>query len=234
MDAIVISSAFWATSQDRAIQILRPFSNIYMLGLSTDKYHEEFVPLDNIRNAVKAAREIGIRRIEVQVTAFDEQEAVEIERKLGKDAEGVIFRSQSLWPIGQAAPFSKGQEQYLKSINDLDLACPMGAPMAGASGQLIGCCSALLNLGEDNPIILGDLNTDSLTSLLNGAGSNPYYTFLKTFGLRPLVEQLDRDGVLKADTLKAMDVCHLCYELHNEPEIKLKLHTFVCGELVAT
>jgi hypothetical protein len=39
----------------------------------------------------------------------------------------------------------------------------MGAPVITPDGKMKGCCSALLNLGDDNPLILGDLQTLTLS-----------------------------------------------------------------------
>src|SRR5467141_1816475 len=57
MRVVVISSAFWAKSLQEARRVLEPFSKLYMLGLSTDGYHQRFTSLDHIRNAIRAAKE---------------------------------------------------------------------------------------------------------------------------------------------------------------------------------
>jgi hypothetical protein len=194
-----------------------------MLGLSTDSFHTPYVPLERIRHAIKAARRLQIRRIEVQVTGIDEGEVSQVRKELGDVALGVPIRFQKMWPIGQARQFERQSEDGQKGIDELDLTCPMGPPTLTSSRRVIGCCSSLLQLGHQNPILLGDLSRGTLEDILRDRHQNEYYLFLKHFGLRPLIEHLERRGLISSKQLKATDVCHLCYMLHSQEGIRKEL-----------
>jgi MoaA/NifB/PqqE/SkfB family radical SAM enzyme len=58
--AVVITNAFWATSLPTAIDVLRNLPQIRMLTVSTDVHHQRFIPIENAKNALLAARELGM------------------------------------------------------------------------------------------------------------------------------------------------------------------------------
>jgi MoaA/NifB/PqqE/SkfB family radical SAM enzyme len=57
----VITSGFWASSKRKALSYLRSLKGLDVLGVSVDKYHQKQVPLKNIKNILKAAKEFQIK-----------------------------------------------------------------------------------------------------------------------------------------------------------------------------
>lgn len=220
MQTVIVTSAFWASSEDQAVRILELFRGIYMLGISTDSYHQQFTSACKIRNAIRAAKRLNVPRIELQVTYLSPESIQPILDELGEDTVGITVRKQKVWPVGQAAALLSGHEAALVAIDDLDFACPMGAPVVTPDGKLKGCCSALLNLGESNPIIIGDVLVDGLAVTLDKAQKHPHYVFLKEFGLRPLVEIVRRSSLSGKLKPAYSDVCHLCHDLHVDPHVR--------------
>lgn len=57
-----LSNGFWAKTLDIGIEKLRPLkeAGISEIGISTDIYHQKTIPLKIAKNAVKAAKKIGI------------------------------------------------------------------------------------------------------------------------------------------------------------------------------
>ncbi len=58
----VVSNAYWATSKEKARATMRDLQGegLTELNISCDDFHQEFVPLENVRNANDAALEIGL------------------------------------------------------------------------------------------------------------------------------------------------------------------------------
>ena len=54
----VLTNAFWATDPKTAKDVLSPLAagGLTMLGISADDFHQEFVPIDRVRNAIAACR----------------------------------------------------------------------------------------------------------------------------------------------------------------------------------
>ncbi len=55
-----VTNAFWATTREEAVRVLRELSSIKMLAISTDVYHQESIPFERIKNAIFAAKECDI------------------------------------------------------------------------------------------------------------------------------------------------------------------------------
>ncbi len=57
-----LTNGFWAFSQSKAREILRPLvaAGLKSLSISTDAWHEEFVPIDRVKMAVDAAQALGL------------------------------------------------------------------------------------------------------------------------------------------------------------------------------
>jgi organic radical activating enzyme len=216
LKTVVITSGFFAHSERNALRVLEPFADVSMLGISADAFHQEFTRLENVRNVIRAARALGIARIEVQVAYLNKNEVDHVRAELDADNNDVIVRGQVIWPVGRAASMSGSMPAALRSIDDLDLQCPMVGPVVTPTGGVKGCCSALLDLGEDNPLALGDLATQSLSDIFEAASTDTYYNSLKMFGLQPVVNALRASEVF---SLQAgyTDVCHLCHDIHSDP-----------------
>jgi len=59
----VVTNAFWASSPTSAISALNKLKNAGLaeLNISVDDFHQEFVPIENVKNAVNAAIKLEIR-----------------------------------------------------------------------------------------------------------------------------------------------------------------------------
>lgn len=58
----VVTSAYWASSRDRALNVLGDLkkAGLTELNLSCDDFHQEYVPLDYVKWANEAAKDLGI------------------------------------------------------------------------------------------------------------------------------------------------------------------------------
>lgn len=213
---VVVTSGFWASSERQAVRVMERLSSLHMLGISTDAYHQEFTNIENVENAVLAATRLSIPRIEVQVSYLDDSELRKIEDHFRK-YPNVKVVGQRLWPVGRAAKYLDAEK--LLSIDDIDLTCPSRGPVVMPNGDLVGCCSSLLNLGEKNPLQLGNLNEESVSSILVEAQKNLHYKFMMTFGLRSVVDMIYAGGKGNLLQEKYSDVCHLCHDIHSKHEL---------------
>ena len=218
----VATSAFWASSEEKAERVLRTLPALDILGLSTDSYHQKFVPIENISNALRAARRLDIPKVEVQSVYLNKAEIASLRRVIAAENTGASFHAQKLWPVGRAARLlnqSPCEKDSLRPADQLDLRCPcMSAPVVTSTMKVVGCCSALLDLGDEHPFVLGDLEQQSLAEILSAADSNKYYNFVRVFGLKPLVDMVRAEDPALLDGAFT-NACHVCYELHTREDI---------------
>lgn len=232
----LFTSGFWAPTVEKGASTLKRLSGVDVLGLSTSTFHEQFVPLDRIVNAVIAAREVGISGVAVQVADFAEP-AAEIQRRLREmlpaDAQRIPIERQSIFRAGRSvAALSIPEEEYAP-VDELDTSCPAPALTIEPDGLLRGCCSSLLALKDANPLILGDLGNEPLRSVLDRAARQRHYHVIRTEGLGPVIQALREDGLSAAIPDKAVNACDLCYQLYRQPEVTAHLKQRFSGEVAS-
>jgi hypothetical protein len=224
----IITSAFWATSPEKAKRILRSLRKIDILGLSLDRFHLEFQNLQNTRNAIEAALELGIPQIEVQICHTSPAEFSQFERALDIRHERLAIGSQPVFPVGRALHLDVETQRFGLPLSALSLGCPMGPPVITPKKEMLGCCSALMDLGEQNPIRFANLSEQTLQSALDVMKHDKYYNFLRVFGVGPLVDYL-RARHPDAFEGKYSDVCHVCHYIHSNVELRRSLDTLIAS-----
>jgi hypothetical protein len=105
------TNGYWATSIEAARQRLLPLKKAGMtrLSLSADAFHQEFIPLERVRNALFVARELGLElELDVRFLEPPEEEnptnlaTEEIITSLGDLTSVMVHKGQPLY-IGRAA-----------------------------------------------------------------------------------------------------------------------------------
>lgn len=220
MKTIMITSAFFAVTKARAIALLEPLADLHLLGLSTDSYHQDFVGVDRIRHAIAASHELGISKVELQVAHTGAPDIVrKLKSRLGDEGDLVTVREQKVWPVAQGIDLCRADSGYLVPIDELDLRCPMVGPVVTPDHRVHACCSALLNLKQADPLVLGNVQQESLKTIWTKATCNPYYNSIRKSGLRPLVTLLKAGGMVEQLDEKYVDVCHLCHSIHKNTKL---------------
>lgn len=218
----LFTSAFWASTVEQGKSLLARLKGLDILGLSTSSFHESFVPLSRIANAVAAAVELGLKAVEVQIADFDGP-AAEIEARiramLPPLAREIPIRRQSVFRAGRASHTLTIPEQALAPTDEIDMRCPAPALTVEPDGLLRGCCSALLALKRANPFILGDLRTERMQAVLDRVTRLRHYQTVRTQGLAPIVALLRENGLGEAVPDRVVNSCDLCYRLYARRDV---------------
>jgi len=105
------TNGYWATSIEAARQRLLPLKKAGMtrLSLSADAFHQEFIPLERVRDALLVARELGLElELDMRFLGPPEEKnptnltTKEIIARLGDLTKVMVHRGQPLY-IGEAA-----------------------------------------------------------------------------------------------------------------------------------
>jgi len=56
----VVTNGFWAAEKEQARRLLKSLPKICFLSVSTDAYHQQYVPFERVLNAIWAAKECEI------------------------------------------------------------------------------------------------------------------------------------------------------------------------------
>ncbi len=61
LESSVVTNGFWALNSYISKQKLKKLKGLRTLNISTDSFHQEFVPVDRIRNIIQSCHELGIK-----------------------------------------------------------------------------------------------------------------------------------------------------------------------------
>lgn len=228
----LFTSAFWATSVAKGIATLKRLSGVDVMGISTSPYHQNFVPLERVANAIIAAREIDACAVEVQVSSF-RRDAAEVADRLRsllpEDLRGVPIHPQSIFAAGRAQTTLEIPEEEYLPLAAVDKKCPAPALTVEPDGLLRGCCSSLLALKAKNPFILGDLRAEKMSNVLERAAQEPHYQTMRSLGMEPILQILKEDHLDRHVPERAVNACDLCFRLYSQPEVTAHLQQHFAG-----
>jgi MoaA/NifB/PqqE/SkfB family radical SAM enzyme len=218
----VVTNAFWAKTLENARLTLKEVSTIDMLAISTDVYHQECIPLNNIANAALAAKE---QNIPLNVHVCTENEEDENYRKTIDFLTTIIDKDQ----INTAVTFPVGRASKETDVTKPDRttevpvsACSSGnSPIIFPDGRIIACIGPIIDLKTPHPLILGNLNQDNLATILDKAEANPILHSIRVWGPKKLISMIKEAGFqnLLPSTYMKENPCEACYRLMSNPKI---------------
>ena len=184
-----VTNAFWATSFDVAKEVLSDFTDTIGMGLSADPFHQEFVPIERVINATRAAEELEIPYT-IRATMRESDKKEDIEKDL-KDA-GLnnleVIQFSPLMYIGSAREGIPPED--FPDENKGGPCLSLRTPFLFSRGDLFACCGEAGNIEGRHPLYLGNIKDGSLMSLFEKYENDPYLVALYTIGPRGLWELL--------------------------------------------
>jgi organic radical activating enzyme len=218
---IVMTNAFWAKTLQATQDELRSLPHISMLNVSTDSYHQRFIPLRYAANALLAAKSLGIKYsaavcVETEHDPASQRTISEL-RNLIPDCS---ILSAGICPAGRARKLRDGRLELTKMYPPwpcTDADCPTVFP----DGRLIACMAMVQQLPNAHPLLLGNLRESSLQELLEQAERNTALHILRVWGPAHLFEMLERAGArdLLPKTYTKHCCCDLCYALARDSRL---------------
>ncbi|MCC7157814.1 MAG: SPASM domain-containing protein [Bryobacterales bacterium] len=167
--AVASTNAYWAKSLDKAREALLPLRQAGMgeLLVSADEFHQEYVPLDNVRHALDAARALGIAcTVQTIVTAHSRRLA-DLQQMLGLGPDGGIQWAEiHCTRTGWAATRIPASE-FVPSDEALQSYCSMLRPIiVRPDGGVFLCCGATF---AASALQAGNLRQEPLKEILERA-----------------------------------------------------------------
>jgi hypothetical protein len=190
--SMICTSVYWARDARAAERMLDRHPLPDCLWISTDVYHEEFVPLSRIRIAAEAARARGLDVVVQMVeSAQDHDRFMErYEREVGYD---IIPESQiCLAPfssVGRAVTEVASDEPAEPVVQPSAPCVWLGTPWLREDGALCACPNLEVFATPGHPLRIGDLNREGFRHASERADRDPYLQALRVFGPLGLTEQ---------------------------------------------
>lgn len=221
--SIIVTNAKWAKSENIAN---KRASNLAKLGLreiqiSTDRFHLQCVPFENVINAIKAFKRFNVKVTILIARINKDSIADKLKNKLKK--YGVRVIEQAIVPFSKRSysllkeyPFSTIKLSKMKEIGCRSTL----SPTIASNQKMYICCSADFNfIKEFSPLILGDLKKNNLSKLIKEAQVNRIIDVLYLWGPKGLFNLIKKKIKNKKIKRKYNGYCDLCYTLLNNKNI---------------
>jgi len=225
----VVTSGFWATSPAAAQRRLEPlakWAKQFTLSLSVDRFHQEHVPLERIRNAIVAAHEVGIEQVKIKLGYLGvsaEESREQLLRKIGQVPAPFAIEFQLVHRTGRAVrqvsrdEFVKEEEQF-QAVSVVNIPCTMADfPLITPEGNVYACCGVALLLKHQTPLLLGNLHKENLSEILDRSETNTILHFIRLYGPLQLFKRTGRK--VKIKDCDATSLCTLCLKLFASPSL---------------
>ncbi len=219
----VVTNGFWATTKESAKQLLQRLPKICFLSVSTDAYHQEYVPFDRVQNAIWAARECNIPYYVTIVTDNrDDPDYRRVHSELLKSTPADEIRTGVVFPVGRALEMQDQLRFKMRNEPPREACQAASSPCIFPDGRVLGCIGPLLELGDDQPLFLGNAHETPLPEIFDRSESNVILHALRLWGPYRLFTMLRATGLETRlpKTFVEGSTCNACYVLMAIPEVR--------------
>jgi len=226
LSVTVATNAGWAGTLEQAILTLTHLPAIKTISISTDVYHQQFIPIGHIHNAIIAA-ELLDRRYDVTVTTDNtlDEHYRSIMASLETRVDPGLIRTAVTLPAGRARKNGRTL-LHRTSPEPVATACDSsGKPVILPEGRVMACSGPMLTQHESGPLCLGNLRKESLETVLDRAETNTLLHLIRVWGPHRMVSLLKSRG--QVDLLPKEYICDsncdICNKLFSDRHIAARL-----------
>jgi hypothetical protein len=218
------TNAFWATSLTAARAVVDDITGLTQLFLSTDVYHEEFIPIARVVNAAKAGVLSGLHvYIGICTPRGEEAEIVRrVRQQLGAEyLEKVYVGATPVETGGRASGLIEARWRRRSSAVPLGACRLIKRPVVMPNGDVLACCNTTAHSRcGSSPLVLGSVECERLSDILARGRRNKILEVIGTFGPAALAAVLPREAfnMLSGEYLED-DVCGLCVDMMSNSRI---------------
>ncbi|MES2979607.1 MAG: radical SAM protein [Pseudomonadota bacterium] len=213
LECAVMTNASWGTSGEAAVRVLQRYPGITKIGISTDRFHREFVSPEYVRHVVHACVELG-KTVLVRVSYLQDAagELTETRASLGASLRHLdTVEAQPVMALGRARKLIPLTQLFEMPEDALAEPCRVAdTPVVAPDGSVFACCGPSMQMSRDSPLYLGDLRTTRLADIQADAEANTALNFIRAIGPKALLRKIAAEGVHVEVGQQARHICELC------------------------
>lgn len=223
LQTLIYTNAFWAKTPDLALRRLAELRErgLTAMAFSTDRFHQEFIPISRVVNALEACSELGISASVIVCYLDDEPSLLETVALLHQYTSRIFL--QSVAPFGRAAGLP--QERMARwPFSKAAAPCLGTTPAVAPDGRVTLCCAPPLYMPVDvariSPLILGWIDSEPLSQIVLRAQENPLLQLLVAEGVGAILARIEalQPGLFQPRPEGYFGLCDLCMQvLGSEP-----------------
>jgi hypothetical protein len=223
LESSVVTNGFWALDSQIANKKLKKLKGLRILNISTDSFHQEFVPVDRIRNIIKSCHELGVECI-VRVSYLnDPASEIGIIKKQLTGLEGLYtISAMPVAPFGRAATLIDTLLIYEYDPNGIPC-CGADCPVIDSNGDAKFCPGGLFSHPGNSLLKVGNILDETLETIKKSANLNPIVQMLRLRGpsglARLIRNQAIKEGIPFLFQMEEVrDLCSLCKYVITDPD----------------
>jgi hypothetical protein len=219
----LVSNGYWAKSYNSAFNKLKPLveNGLNELNFSTGDNHQEFVPFENIINGIRAAYDLGIRTLCVNIETNSNSNFNHSEFKNNTFTSSMIAEGSLLIINGAWMPFNKQNDEYRLTINpfhklEINNSCKniFDNIFINPYSQMLSCCGITV---EYIPYLkLGNLDNCSMVDLYKHQCNDLFKFWLHVEGPSVIYDKVAEHRNIKKKAFN--HGCAYCLELTKDKE----------------
>lgn len=201
---IVVTNAYWAVSKEVALNRLGDLreSGLNRIQFSLDDQHQQFIPIERVANALKAAMELSFEDIKLLGSSKGNSEKFKyllfyLQEILGTciDRIDIVDRPRISHQYFEDSEQVRYEFHDLKNSESLDL--PIGKPgdcltelMVDVNGDLYPCCNNFIGR-------IGNVSESNLQNIVDNLRHNRYFDMIRRetpFGLAKYLDDTRDTG----------------------------------------
>ena len=224
LHTVVFTNAYWAETLSAARSTLARFPQIDLLEISADVFHEEFVPLKNLRYAAEAALECGIG-VWFQMNEFQgDTFGARLRDVLGSEiVDAADVTHSPLLDVGRARDLGLRGPARRSAEFPSGRCNPLTSPIIRPDGSVLACCNEqVYGEAEGHVLHLGSLDRTSFLEMVRLVQSDPLLEAFRTFGPAHVAQMAGEIG-WSPGLYREGNICDLCRDLLADPDIVSKL-----------
>ena len=217
MKATLTSNGSWAHSPDAARKWLLDFKNtgLDLLTISVDEYHQQYIPLDHIRNIIRANKDIGLMIMLAIGDSLEKRDAFALINELREDLYEVPVTVYPFIAVGRGETLThtvqKAVDPQWRCHNQRILSILY-------DGSVYPCCSQAV---YESLLCEGNIKNTTLKEIIE---KYQYFSVFSEFSCHDFKWLLQKAKEYQIEVNKTtQSPCSFCHELFSNPMFVDKL-----------
>lgn len=209
VEKTIKTNGFWGKNKEKAKEFIdKNKDNIHFISFSYDEFHKEFISLDNIKNIIDISNDYNIKTEIVGCFLNEGMQPGDVLNELEDYIYKTNYKYQPVINTGQANNFDEGKFVKLLNTDKHDIRCitPYASELLiNPQMEVYPCCSQVV---ENTILNIGNLNDESLSSIIESIKHNKIFHTIFTQGFQPFIEFMDKHNIDYNKRLSSP--CELC------------------------
>jgi MoaA/NifB/PqqE/SkfB family radical SAM enzyme len=224
LKAGVTTNGYWGTTAAAAAARLSKLPGLTVLAVSTDQFHQQFVPVHRVRNIIRACSQVGVRchvRVSFLKDRHGEIEAVKAQLA---EVDGLYeMQTQPVVPAGRAS--SEIGNEDLFAYDASFMPCQSAdRPTMRWDGDVFACCGPAVGWPRPHPLWLGNARVRPLDHIIRDAETSPVVHAIRLWGPSELLRFIERQAACEGRRFALPppsafpEMCSLCRFVLTDPD----------------